>query len=41
MQITCTALSGLDSNPILEPRVPEPAVACSSTLGCAAPSLRD
>jgi hypothetical protein len=36
----CAALAGLNPHSALEPRVPEPAVACSSTLGSAAPRLR-
>jgi len=36
----CAALSGLFLHPIRIPRVPEPAGAGSSTLGCAPPRLR-
>ena len=36
----CVALSGLNLNSILTPRVPAPAVACSFTLGFAAPRFQ-
>jgi hypothetical protein len=38
--LCCAALAGLNPHSALEPRVAEPAVACSSTLGSAAPRLR-